>query len=230
MLQKRLFLLFVGISFISLVSCEESKEDNTGLFALLLLSGGNTAAAVITSCEDSAFCRTFIANNGGQGFDGNLGGVTGADAKCAAEKPAAFTGTYKALIVAGAGTVRSAVPTGAVTTATDWVLYPNKEYRRQDGTTVTFTTNAQAIVTANLQNGINGGAQTYFWSGLSSPANGTDLWEEGGNCLEWTSAGAAEIGQAGNTSAVTADATPEGAFTIDTHACNSRLNLLCVEQ
>ncbi|EMJ47451.1 PF07588 domain protein [Leptospira interrogans str. UT126] len=32
----------------------------------------------------------------------------------------------------------------------DWVLYPNKQYRRSDGTTTTFTTNANSVVTIGI--------------------------------------------------------------------------------
>ncbi|PJZ51991.1 DUF1554 domain-containing protein [Leptospira adleri] len=222
---QKLFTFICVISFsITLFSCEDSKDDDTSLFVLLysLISMNTTGNA---TCKEAAFCRTFVATNNGAGFSGNLGGVSGADAKCMAEKPSTLTGSYKALIVAGGNSPRSIVPN-----KNNWVLFPNKEYRRKDGTTVTFTTNAQAIVTSNLSNGIDGGAKTYFWSGLSSPANGTGLWEEGNNCLEWTSASGVEPGQAGNTAEISADLTPEGAFTIDTHACNSNLKLLCVEQ
>ncbi|EMK24070.1 PF07588 domain protein [Leptospira kirschneri serovar Bulgarica str. Nikolaevo] len=52
----------------------------------------------------------------------------------------------------------------------DWVLYPNKQYRRSDGTTITFTTNVNSVVDVNLQNSVNGGAEKLYW-GLGLEVN-----------------------------------------------------------
>ncbi|EMF83874.1 PF07588 family protein [Leptospira weilii serovar Topaz str. LT2116] len=233
MFQKMFLTLLTGSVVLTLCSCEDKKEDNMGiLYFLLSASGGlgSSQTATPTSCKNESFCRTFIATNNGAGYNGNLGGISGADAKCAAAKPTTLTRTYKALLTDQQN--RHVVSAGDGSPfLKDWVLYPNKQYRRSDGTTVTFTTNANSMVTANLENGIDSGAKKYFWTGLAHPDDpGFFLWEGGRTCNQWGDANGAATGAAGNTTSVNAHQTPDGAFTVDTHACNSNLNLLCVEQ
>lgn len=212
-------MLWIGSITFTLSSCEDKKDDNKeSLFLLRLLTGNTGTSETVPSCKDATFCRTFIATNNGAGYNGNLGGITGADAKCTAAKPADLKGNYKAFIVATGS--RAASPA-----LVNWVLYPNKEYRRKDGTTATFTTNAQSIVTANLANGIDSGAQVYFWDGISDAAFAT-----GNICQSWTSANAADTGQAGNTTSLNPNNGAGGAFSVDGWNCNQTQNLLCVEQ
>ncbi|MDI7196847.1 DUF1554 domain-containing protein [Leptospira santarosai] len=218
---------------LALCSCEDKKEDNTGILFFLLSqvgAGSSETSNTATSCKNETFCRTFIATNNGAGYTGNLGGISGADAKCAAAKPSDLKRTYKALLTDQQ--TRHVVSAGDGTSSLrDWVLYPNKQYRRSDGTTVTFTTNADSMVTANLENGIDSGAKKYFWTGLAHPDDpGFFLWEGGRTCNQWSDANGGNTGAAGNTTSTNAHNTPEGAFTVDTHACNSTLNLLCIEQ
>ncbi|WP_061218480.1 endostatin-like outer membrane protein, LenA/LenB family [Leptospira alstonii] len=222
-----------------LLSCDDKKDDNKDLFLFLLNSLGSsntTTTTTATSCKDAAFCKTFIATNNGAGYNGNLGGIAGADAKCTAAKPSTLTGTYKALIVDQQ--TRYVVSAGdGSPDRKDWVLYPSKQYRRSDGTTITFTTNTNSMVTANLQNGIDSGAQKFFWTGLSHPDDpGFFLWEGGRTCNQWGDANPGATGAAGNTTAVAPHITPAamgnpgGAFTVDTWTCDQNKNLLCVEQ
>ncbi|EMO64093.1 PF07588 family protein [Leptospira borgpetersenii serovar Pomona str. 200901868] len=236
MFQKFFLSLLIGSFVLTLCSCEDKKEDSTKtLFFLLSASGvlgsSNTSTPPTpTSCKNEAFCRTFIATNNGAGYNGNLGGISGADAKCTAAKSSTLKGTYKALLTDQQ--TRFVVSAGdGSSSLRDWVLYPNKQYRRSDGTTVTFTTNANSMVTGNLENGIDSGAKKYFWTGLAHPDDpGFFLWEGGRTCNQWGDANGAATGAAGNTTSTNAHSTPEGAFTVDTHNCNSNLNLLCVEQ
>ncbi|MBM9500447.1 DUF1554 domain-containing protein [Leptospira sp. 201903071] len=229
MFQKLFTFLCVISLSITLFSCEESKDDDTSLLVLLYsLVNGNAGANVPTSCKDSAFCRTFLATNNGTGYNGNLGGISGADAKCTAAKPAGLNGTYKALLVSG--NVREVVSVADGSPGLkDWVLYPNKQYRRSDGTTITFTTNSNSIVVDTLQNGIDAGAQKFFWNGFNG-GPGTFPWEVSSDCNAWSSGDGIPSGQAGNTTATNPNETPGGAFTIDGWNCNQNLNLLCVEQ
>lgn len=76
-------------------------------------------------------CRMFVTQSQ---YDGDRGGITGADEKCNqdANKPA--TGTYKALLMDANRSM-----------TTDWVLQANTNYVRADGVTVVGTTNAQGI-------------------------------------------------------------------------------------
>ncbi|EMO24419.1 endostatin-like outer membrane protein, LenA/LenB family [Leptospira santarosai] len=215
---------------LALCSCEDKKEDNTGILFFLLSqvgAGSSETSNTATSCKNETFCRTFIATNNGAGYTGDLGGISGADAKCAAAKPSNLKRTYKALLTDQFK--RSVVSAVGTPFLQDWVLYPNKQYRRSDGTTVTFTTNAGSMVTVNLENGIDSGAKKYFWTGLAHPDDpGFFLWEGGKTCNQWSDVGA--MGAAGNTTSTNTHNTPEGAFTLDNHNCNSTLNLLCIEQ
>ncbi len=215
---------------LALCSCEDKKEDNTGILFFLLSqvgAGSSETSNTATSCKNETFCRTFIATNNGAGYTGNLGGISGADAKCAAAKPSNLKRTYKALLTDQQ--IRHVVSAVGTPFLQDWVLYPNKQYRRSDGTTVTFTTNAGSMVTVNLENGIDSGAKKYFWTGLAHPDDpGFFLWEGGKTCNQWSDVGA--MGAAGNTTSTNTHNTPEGAFTLDNHNCNSTLNLLCIEQ
>nr|WP_036094929.1 DUF1554 domain-containing protein [Leptospira weilii] len=232
MFKKILLTLCAGSVALTLLSCEDKKEDDTSLLLFLLNSLGSSNAttnAAATSCKDASFCRTFIATNNGAGYNGNLGGISGADAKCTAAKPSNFTGTYKALIVDGPTGRQIVSAVDGSVDKKDWVLYPSKQYRRSDGTTITFTTNANSMVTADLANGIDSGAKKHFWNGLAGTV-GTFLWEPLSNCNNWSSADGNITGQAGNTTELQADKTPEGAFTVDNWTCDQNLNLLCVEQ
>ncbi|EMM85121.1 PF07588 family protein [Leptospira santarosai str. 2000027870] len=215
---------------LALCSCEDKKEDNTGILFFLLSqvgAGSSETSNTATSCKNETFCRTFIATNNGAGYTGDLGGISGADAKCAAAKPSNLKRTYKALLTDQQ--IRHVVSAVGTPSLRDWVLYPNKQYRRSDGTTVTFTTNADSMVTANLENGIDSGAKKHFWTGFAHPDDpGFFLWEGGKTCNQWSDVGA--MGAAGNTTSTNTHNTPEGAFTLDNHVCNSTLNLLCIEQ
>ncbi|MCG6168619.1 DUF1554 domain-containing protein [Leptospira sp. FAT2] len=225
---KKIFLtLLTGTIAATLCSCEDKKKDDTSLL-FLLLGSASGAIGTAPSCKDASFCRTFIATNNGAGYNGNLGGIAGADAKCMAARPSGLNGTYKALLVSF--NVREVVFAGDGSPGLiDWVLYPNKQYRRSDGTTVTFTTNANSTVTANLANGIDAGAQKFFWNGFNG-GPGTFPWEVASDCNAWASNDGNNAGQAGNTTSTNPNDVPGGAFTVDTWNCNANLNLLCVEQ
>ncbi|AOP34715.1 hypothetical protein A0128_13145 [Leptospira tipperaryensis] len=220
-MSRKIFLTIpIGIVFLTVFYCTKPKDSsNEDLFDLIVASNQISSSSTNVSCQNSTFCRTFIATNNGAGYTGNLGGITGADLKCATERPSGLTGTYKAFLVStGTRTISPA--------KIDWVLYANKEYRRKDGTTVTFTTNAQAIVSGNFTNGIDGGTQTFFWDGLSDAT-----WNVGNTCQGWTSSLAGDGGQAGNTTDTAAfGAGAGGAFAVDTWNCNLAQRLLCVEQ
>lgn len=219
---RKLFLMIpIGIIFLTVLNCKNSKgSSNEELINLINYYNSTrvSPSSTNTSCQNATFCKTFIATNNGLGYTGNLGGITGADAKCAAEKPSGFTGTYKALVVFTGS--RSISPAKI-----DWVLFSNKEYRRKDGTTVTFVTNSQAIVSTNLTNGIDGGTKTYFWDGFSD-AN----WNVGNTCQGWTSSVAVDDAQAGNTSDTIPFGPGVGAFAVDGWNCNVPQKILCVEQ
>jgi hypothetical protein len=64
-------------------------------------------------------------------------------------------------------------------TTTDWVLKPNTEYRRADGTTIVGTTDADALFTFPLSNPV-GFPASMIRIGL------TASWAPDENCANWT--------------------------------------------
>jgi hypothetical protein len=187
------------------------KLNNFLVFALLGLvlscnsSGSSAVEAVITPKA------IFITDT--NTFDGNLGGVTGADALCMSDANYPGSGTYKALLVAA---TRSANP------ISNWVLYPNVEYYRLADDVVIGTTNDDSVFDMPLDASF-GALNAY--AGMGVMVNWTNA---GGNCSNWTSAApgsanASHLNQVG-VNAIGGD----GATTIGCELATS--HLICVEQ
>ncbi|MCP5513617.1 MAG: DUF1554 domain-containing protein [Leptospiraceae bacterium] len=131
------------------------------------------------TCEK---CRMFFTN---ERYDGNLGGVAGADAKCqsASNKPA--SGTYKAFIVDGTNRV-SCSSTSCFERGTsehvDWVIKPNTEYIRPDGTLITKSSPVGLLPNSILINNISATSSS-GWTGLTFLG---DVFTQY-TCNNWTS-------------------------------------------
>ncbi len=144
--------------------------------------------------------------------DGNLGGITGADAACLADNPG-LSGTFRAMIVDGAARIAS-VTANAGDGQMDWVLQANTEYRRQDGTTVVGTTNSAALFTFPLDNAFGSGPA---WTGLD-----TDWTAHPDNCTNWgVTTGNGSSGNSGQVS--------QQAIRQNSPGCSSLRSLICVE-
>lgn len=141
-------------------------------------------------------------------FNGNLGGVAGADALCMADanKPAG-SATYKAMIADGvnrAACTSDNCVNGGATEHVDWVLAVNTPYFRPDRTTRIGSTMSDIgifpLVTESGGRLINSFSdQSYdIWTGL------TQSWVSGlGNCQNWRSSGnAGPTGSCGNTTSL----------------------------
>lgn len=213
--MKAITITLIFGAILCVVQCKkDEKDDKTPLLALLGLPSGSTGTVV---CGGAAFCTTFVTPAAN---DGNLGGTTGADAKCTAAKPAGLTGTFKALIISPGS--RTASP------AVDWVLAASKEYRREDGTTSIFTTDSSRLPQATLTNTIYAlGGSNFFWDGLDA-----QQWNHAGgasHCSNWTSTGGnGGIGWVTKTPSLATAG--NGAFAVDNLPCNSPLRLFCVQQ
>jgi len=113
--------------------------------------------------QDPNYKRIFVTATS---YDGNLGGVGGADTKCssAGNKPA--TGTYKALISVGA-TRRATVTANIGDGQADWVLAANMSYYRASDAAFIGNTNGVKLFTFPTTNSIANGvsAWTPFLSG-----------------------------------------------------------------
>ena len=114
------------------------------------------------------------------GFTGNLGGISGADAKCMADKQAMGKGTFKAMISDGVN--RTATPQ-----AKDWVLKPITPYSNTNGGLIGITT-SDSVFSFDLTSifGTNQSLMygTYAWTGISG--GWISSWF---NCNQWTYGG-----------------------------------------
>lgn len=126
-------------------------------------SAGSASASITIAVIPSTFLKIFYTAGS---LGPNLVGPNG-DSTCMADgnKPGGGS-TYKAM---AALTIRRACTTancsGGASENLNWVLYPNTQYRRGDGTTVIGTTTSSAIFTFNLTNSIAGTAvfpSTFF--------------------------------------------------------------------
>lgn len=175
--------------------------------ALSNILSATPSSGASVQCLGQGYCNTFVAS---AGYNGNLGGLTGADAICSGAKPGGLPGTgtdYKAmLVVVGSRDYPS----------TNWVLYANMQYRQQDTVTVIGTTDANANFTTALTNPINpGGGAAAVWSG----------WDRTNTCTGWTStAGNGDQGACCGLTAIPA------AVDTGSTACSSSRSLVCVQQ
>lgn len=141
--------------------------------------------------------------------------------------------TFKALVMTnGSGTYTkriaclSAYCSGGAGEHQNWVLDANREYRRNDGTTIIGTTNAEGLFVPPLTNSLTGVNET-FWTGFP------DSWAvlnigSNNDCGSWTnpsSGGQVYFG--------TGDATDATAFSNslgNMGTCDASRKILCVEQ
>ncbi|MFO0599900.1 MAG: DUF1554 domain-containing protein [Myxococcaceae bacterium] len=149
-------------------------------------------------------------------FTGNLGGLAGADQKCATAAAAAnLPGTFKAWLSSGS--------TSALSRFT--VEGPWEQRSQLDGNILTFRNRANlqttplAQLTVNEQ-GSSSQFTTYVWTGTA--AGGAS---SGNDCNGWTSASSAGVGSYGDGSARSTNWT---AFS--TTGCDQPLALLCIQQ
>ncbi|XDD56260.1 DUF1554 domain-containing protein [Leptospira sp. WS4.C2] len=153
--------------------------------------------------------------------------MSGLDSQCASDvnKPSSSTSTYKALVADGTNRIACAsanCATGGTAEQTDWVLKPNKEYRRTDGFIVIGTTTSSGIFTADLTNEVSTTV-----SGTSTIATGLSAnWTNSANdCSNFTDS-------AGNVSNGNHLNKTIGTFlAVGNAGCaNNSWKLVCVEQ
>ncbi len=151
-------------------------------------------------------------------YNGNLGGITGADAKCnnIADANHPRSGRYKAMILIG-----GRVPGGG-----DWVFKPNAAYYRPDRTTLIAMTDGNAkFIKTDFSTGVENTYQTTtgnFWSGgeINSNFAGTST----DTCSNFSSTtGNGTVGLANS-------AVLYNYVTNLSTACTTANRILCVEQ
>ena len=164
-------------------------------------------------------------------YPGALGGVAGADAKCASDISGDWGNggapVYKALLVGGGRTACSVADCGPGSVATDWVLGANARYIRRDGT-VLLDTDDRAIGTSQLQASVELSSGN-FWVGFAAvPTPAMADWTTGSNhCNGWTSGSASDSGDLGWSGA-------QDPVQLWIHgglvSCDQPMRLVCVEQ
>nr|WP_269155358.1 DUF1554 domain-containing protein [Leptospira mtsangambouensis] len=212
----------------SCVDKSENSDLNSAAVALVTQnqssSSATTANTSTGTCATTGFCKIFAT----AATAIKTGGISGFDNQCQNDtnKPSGG-GTYKAL--ASDGVNRRACSTANCSTGVSenigWVLKPNKEYRRKDGTTVIGTTNASGIFTFPLTNSmeiisnlvVTNGIATGFVSDWTSSAN---------DCLDWTSNAGGNLSTTGTWTSTNSGAIDGGG----TSGCSNTHMLVCVEQ
>ncbi|MBX3721187.1 MAG: DUF1554 domain-containing protein [Turneriella sp.] len=192
--------------------------------------------------------KIYVTNSA---YNGNLAGISGADAKCNsgdANKPGG-AGNFKAMLTdSGSNTLRRACTTSycsgtttGISEGIDWVLRPNTTYLRAlDGLPV-FTANYNGIFDFSTNNFTNAIHTTSFqvWTGINFGVGGEWTIDGGpGQCgssgtnIGWMSSAGPYNGVYGNSSAAAQTTTPAGVLYngFETAACTVARRLYCVEQ
>lgn len=165
----------------------------------------------------------------GTGYTGNLGGISGADAKCQASATTnGYSGIFKAMIADGinryACSEVSLVNGCGGIYAKDWVLAANTQYVRADGTTTIATTTATQIFAFPLTNSIDPNSKN-AWTGMYTNWYPTyDPANQMTECSGWT-ADSDENSTYGQSNYVT-----NYSLTRQWAACSSKEGLYCVQQ
>ncbi len=190
----------------------------TGLFCSLSGASGTISGSVSAniSCVNSK--RIFMTATS---YTGNLGGSSGADAKCAADANKPATGTYKALISDAARIAcTTANCSGGTGEHTDWVLASSQHYHQANDLTSIGTTNSNGVFTFPLNNQWKSGTSQVnrIWSGLNSN------WTRNGiHCSDWAST-------TGSGSHGRQNTTDSQAIQYNTQLCTDTNSIACVEQ
>lgn len=233
----------ISLLLITLTASCSHKFPKGNLFDIMILRKLLPASTVATTTTTTTSPTPTVNTNKYifvtvATYNGNLGGISGADTKCQTEKTNNFAGLpgnaedYKAILSTGTGTTRRACSTsdctGGVSENIDWVLKANTDYYRLDGTTDTklFTTNASGIVNftggSSLLTSIDISASNY-WTGID-----VDWTDSGFNCLNWLSSSGGQNGKRGSGSATNVNSIATAGTTACSNATTGKL--LCVRQ
>lgn|GEM_PF-3387660 len=174
---------------------------------------------LVTSTTDFTIacnpCRIFITATTS---NGNLGGVTGAQAKCDADANKPTTGTFKVYLKASNGTSSGNIVKGVKYTRVDGTVIVNSAYANG------YLVDPELFTSTHVTSPISSSTLSTAWIGYSGTATG-------GNCLNWTSASALNAGaglyiRAGI--AYNQDQIGDG--DVLGGNCSSSRSLICIEQ
>ncbi|TDY72643.1 uncharacterized protein DUF1554 [Leptospira meyeri] len=229
----RIFILIASVTMtlaLSFSCAEKSENSDLSSAAVALVTQNQSSSSATTAntstgtCATNGFCKMFAT----AGAATKNAGIAGLDNNCQTDtnKPSGG-GTYKALVTDGVN--RKACTTancsGGTSEHIGWVLKPNKEYRRKDGTTVIGTTTANGVFSFPLTNSVEILANLVITNGIVTGMN-ADWTSNASDCLDWTT-------NAGGNSTTfgTWDSTGSGLIGgVGTSGCSNVHMLVCVEQ
>lgn len=198
-----------------------SKDYTTGLFVKIATNDKNAyceanrmnEATPVLPCNP---CRIFIT---AVPYSGGLGGISGADNKCAIDTNKPNSGIYKAFL---SDTIaRRACLTancgGGVSEHLDWVMKPNSSYVRSIGAVTIGTIDSNGLLTTQTNSVTISSVTT--WLGFN--ANWTT--EPGLHCDNWIDGSNSFVGTLN-------DQSTNPMIGAATNLCNNSHSLLCVEQ
>ncbi|MAZ48632.1 MAG: hypothetical protein CME65_08710 [Halobacteriovoraceae bacterium] len=182
-----------------------------------------------------SYKKIFVTTNTYKGGSGLLfaDGVSDFDGHCSSEASTkGLSGTYKAMVSAVSGnngiTIRKACSTancsgsGAAENV-NWVLSPNTQYRREDGSAVIGTTNSSGIFDFPLDRSFTG-TDVSYWTGTPSSYAVPTIGNAAYTCTDW-SINSGGLGYYGNGLARDYKSIYDGS-----HGCSTEKHILCVEQ
>ncbi|MGV3667388.1 MAG: DUF1554 domain-containing protein [Leptospira bouyouniensis] len=222
--MRFLFFAFVILCF----QCSKTELNNPKDFesdsfreneTLLCLTGQSSfCQAAIPVCTICRFFSTSIT------YNGNRGGISGADAKCMSDskKPTEpARAVFKAFLVDDVNRIACTTNNcvGGISEHVDWILKPNTNYvRAVDGGSFAIT-NSAGIFTSQLQHAENPTIVTSILTGLD-----TSGWDtrSGQHCNRWTDGtGTGNAGVASSSVSI---------FSSTLGNCNDSSVIFCVEQ
>ncbi len=171
------------------------------LLSLLVACGGSSDGGTLNPTHKTVFLSS-------ASYDGNLGGLSGADAKCQSLANAAqLGGTFRAWL------------TGSTAESTSRLTAYNVPYRLVDGTTVgdNFTDLSDYALHQPLnvdENGVNQGNYE-AWTGVS-----------GDHCSDWTTNDSGVTGYVG----VAGSTGVSWLYAYSQHCSRTNVKLYCIEQ
>lgn len=182
-------------------------------------TGTGTAATACTTCKMFVTTSTYTG--------ATIGGITGADAKCASDAAKPATGTYKAFLVDDTNRIActTANCSGGASENKNWVLKANTAYTRVDGTAIATST-ASALLPATLTNPISTTGDTMLGNIRTGMAFAKDWTSRvNGHCTNYTvTTGSSTDGDAGTV------LTTSSYLYVNGGTCAGLKSLLCVEQ
>ncbi|HRP70004.1 MAG TPA: DUF1554 domain-containing protein [Turneriella sp.] len=188
--------------------------NNYGLVDMLENPAG------FVSCKNEGPCYIFVATSGG-GFNGNLGGIAGADQICNSSPLKPNSGKYKAVLVGSDANSRKVCVSPDCTgtdEAVDWVFHPNTTYVNILGQTI-GTTSGNGIFLSILNPVSTSATPAEVWTGLN--AN----WQDFNTCNNWTTSEVAYYGAGGFANSIGLLFSGASAQT-----CDVLRNLYCTQQ